>query len=74
MTRGWLRKESVIETLCGMADELGSGGFRVSGEIPVVKLRRRGFWIPSRDAAGHSLPGFRIALALVIAHLPHCQS
>jgi len=33
----------------------------------MVKLRRRGFWIPSRDAAGPLLPGFHIAFAFAFA-------
>jgi hypothetical protein len=33
----------------------------------MVRLRRRGFWIPSRDAAGRSLPGFHIAFAFAFA-------
>jgi hypothetical protein len=33
----------------------------------MVRLRRRGFWIPSRDAAGLLLPGFHIAFAFAFA-------
>jgi len=33
----------------------------------MVRLRRQGFWIPSRDAAGRSLPGFHIAFAFAFA-------
>jgi len=33
----------------------------------MVRLRRRGFWIPSRDAAGRSLPGIHIAFAFAFA-------
>jgi hypothetical protein len=33
-------KESVIKTLCGLSDGLANGGFRVSTEILLVRLRR----------------------------------
>jgi hypothetical protein len=39
-----------------------------------------GPWIPSRDAAGHSLPGilfafvFAVAVVVVIGFLPDCRS
>jgi hypothetical protein len=36
---GLAPKESVIETLRGLADELAVGGFRVSTSIPKVRLR-----------------------------------
>ena len=37
---GLAPKESVIETLRGLAQELAVGGFRVSASIPKVRLRR----------------------------------
>ena len=37
---GLAPKESVIETLCSWPDGLAVGGFRVSAEIPMVRLRR----------------------------------
>jgi hypothetical protein len=36
----------------------------------MVRLRRRGFWIPSRDAAGLLLPDFDLAFALIICLPP----
>ena len=70
---GLAPKESVIETLRSLAQELAAGGFRVFASIPKVRLRRGGLWITSRDAAGRSLPGILFALAFVIAHLPYCR-
>ena len=52
---------------------LVDGGFRVSAQIPMVRLRRGRFWITSRDAAGRSLPGILIAFASVIGFPPDCQ-
>jgi hypothetical protein len=37
---GLVPKESVIETLCGLAQELAVGGFRVFSIIPKMRLRR----------------------------------
>ena len=78
---GLAPKESVIETLCGWPDGLAVGGFRVSTSIPGVRLRRGGGpWIPSRDAAGLSLPGiltafvFAVAVGFIIGFLPDCRS
>ncbi len=38
---GLARKESVIDTLCGLPDGLAGRGFRVSASIPKVMFRRR---------------------------------
>jgi hypothetical protein len=76
---GLAPKESVIETLCGSPDGLAVGGFLVSTSIPKVRLRRGRPWIPSRDAAGRSLPGilmafvFAVVVGFVIGPLPDCQ-
>jgi hypothetical protein len=59
-----------------------SEGFVFLPVFPGVRLRRGRPWIPSRDAAGRSLPGILIAflfavavvVGFVIGFLPGCRS
>jgi hypothetical protein len=70
----------VIETLCGVSDGQAVGGFLVSTKIPMVGFVVGGLWMPSRDAAGRSLPGilidfvFAVAVGFIIGFLRHCRS
>ena len=70
---GLAPKESVIETLCGFPDGASCGGFRVSAEILLVRLRRGRPLDASRDAAGRLLPGIPYCICLCSCFC-HCAS